>query len=307
MTSELVDLEHALDLVNKVCFAGTPSGVKAEALESFNRLASKFEAFGAHVLTAFEATQEHRAEGHTSPIEWQKHHCRVKGPDASRRRRLARHLKSLPLVEEALVSGLITVEHVEVLARAQQVVGEEIFGLLEKPLLDAAIESRFSDFLRTVEYAVVRARPWDAEDRASRQLEDRYGSSSRTFGGSGKVDAGIDPVGFTTWQAELERLCQHLLEADRAEARDRLGRDPVAAELRRTARQRRADAMVLMAERSAAFGDQALGPSGFCVTVHGDAVLVACIVAALRQALADEDYDLDRGPRRDRARDRQPA
>ncbi len=50
--------------------------------------------------------------------------------------------------------------------------------------------------------------------------------------------------------------------------------------------------MVLMAERSAAFaGDP--GPSSFCVTVHGDAVLVACIIAALRQALADQDYDLD--------------
>ncbi len=280
MTSELVDLEHALDLANKVTFAGAPSATKAEALAVYNRLQNKLDAFGVHVLTAFEATQEHRAEGHTSPIEWQKHHCRVKGPDASRRRRTARHLKSLPLVEEALVAGSISVEHVEVLARAQQVVGEEIFGLLEGPLLDAAIESRFCDFLHTVEYAVTRAKPWDAEERASRQLEDRYASSSRTFGGAGKVDAGIEAVGFTIWQAELERLVKHLLEADRAEARDGLGRDPVASELRRTARQRRADAMVLMAERSAAFAGE-LRPSSFCVTVHGDAVLVACIIAAL--------------------------
>ena len=293
MTSELADLEHALDVANKVSLAGAPSGVKTEALATFNRLANKLEALGSRILTPFEATQEHRAEGHSSPIEWQKHHCGVKGPDASRRRRLARRLKALPVTEAALTRGSITVEHVEVLARAQQLVGEDLFAQLEEPLVDTAIGKRFVDFVHTVEYAVMRARPWDAEERASQALEDRYGCSSRTFGGAGKVDAGIDPVGFTTWQAELERLCGHLLEQDRAEARDRLGRDPRASELGRTARQRRADAMVLMAQRSAAHGDAALGPSRFSLVVHADAVLVASIIAVLRQALADQGLDLD--------------
>jgi hypothetical protein len=291
----LADLEHALDVANKVAFGGAPSGVKTEALATYNRIQNKLDALGAHILTPFEATQEHRAEGHASPIEWQKHHCRAKGPDASRRRRLARRLKGLPVTERALTRGEITVEHVEVLARAQQLVGEDLFALLEEPLVDTAGRKRFCDFVHTVEYAVMRAKPRDAEDRASQALEDRYASSSRTFGGVGKVDAGLDPVGFALWQAELERLCQHLLEQDRAEARDRLGRPPLASELRRSARQRRADALVLMAERSAAF-DGELGPSSFSVVAHADAVLLASIVAVLRQALnaaEDEDFDLD--------------
>ncbi len=245
-------------------------------------------------MTAFEATQEHRAEGHTSPIEWQKHHCRAKGPDASRRRRTSRQLRTLPLVDEALTAGLISVEHVEVLARAQTLLGEEIFAQLEAPLVEAAVDMRFSDFLRTVDYAVTRARCRGMR-RSGPHASSRTATPARLApsAGAGKVDAGMDPVGFTIWQAELDRLVKHLLEVDRAEARDRLGRDPLASELARTARQRRVDAMVLMAERSAAFGDRALGPSSFCVTVHGDAVLVACIIAALRQALADEGYDLD--------------
>ncbi len=157
MTAELVDLEHALDLANKVTFAGAPPAAKAEALAVYNRVQNKLDAFGAHVMTAFEATQEHRAEGHTSPIEWQKHHCRAKGPDASRRRRTSRQLRTLPLADEALTAGTITVEHVEVLARAQVLLGEEIFAQLEAPLVEAAVDMRFSDFLRIVEYAVTRA------------------------------------------------------------------------------------------------------------------------------------------------------
>jgi hypothetical protein len=297
MTRELEDLEHLLDLANKVLFAGQPSQTKCEDLVAVCRIRNKVDALDASILTAFEATQEHAAQGHSSPIGWAKHNCRARGKDLSRRRRLARDLRGLPITNQALVDGEITFEHVEVLARAHRLLGEEIFSVLEQPLVDIACREPFVDFAQAVEYAVVRTMPADAEDRARRQDEDQYASSSPTLDGTGKIDAGLAGAGFLVWQAELDRLCRQLLEEDRAEARDRLGRRPLHTELRRENRQRRAAAMVLMAQRSSLYDGPDLGPCPFTLIVHSDDSTVAKILDALRQRVADDatgqDVDLD--------------
>ena len=179
--------------------------------------------------------------------------------------------------------------------RARQLLGPADFRIVEEPLVDSAIDLRFGDFEKTVEYVIVRAAPADADERARRDLEDRYASSS-PVGSNGKVDAQMDAIGFGPWQAELERLMDHLLEEDRTEARDRLGRAPLPSELRRTTRQRRVDAMVLMARRSAAFGDDDLGPMPFTTTVHVTPEFLAALIAVLTKALNPENdpgFDLD--------------
>ncbi len=297
MTRELEDLEHLLDLANKVVFAGNPSQTKCEDLVAMCRIRNKVDALDASVLTSFEATQEHAAQGHSSPIGWVKHNCRERGKDIARRRRLARELRSLPVTDQALVEGAITFEHVEVLARAHHLLGDDIFSVLEEPLVDIARREPFVDFAQAVEYAVVRTMPAEAEDRARRQDEDQYASSSATLDGTGKIDAGLAGPGFRVWQAELDRLCGRLLEEDRAEARDRLGRRPLHTELRRDTRQRRAAAMVLMAQRSSLYDGPDLGPCPFTLVVHSDDGTVEKILDALRQWIADDeagqDVDLD--------------
>jgi hypothetical protein len=67
------------------------------------------------------------------------------------------------------------------------------------------------------------------------------------------------------------------------------------SELDRTTRQRRADAMVLMAERSAAHGDAELPPSRFTLLVHGDAELVGRLIEFLVDDLAGGDPDAEPG------------
>jgi hypothetical protein len=108
------------------------------------------------------------------------------------------------------------------------------------------------------------------------------------------VKAEFDALGFVPWQAELDRLMDHLLDEDRAEARDRLGRAPLASELRRSTGQRRLDAMELMARRSAAHGDADLGPSPVCLNVLGDLQLLEKVLERLIDALGGEEpVDLD--------------
>ena len=105
----------------------------------------------------------------------------------------------------------------------------------------------------------------------------------------------MPPLDFTIWQNEFQRLIDHLYAADVAEATERLGRRPLSGELARDGAQRRSDAMLLMAQRSAAF-DGEVGPSRFVVTMHGDTDLVAQLLDVLFEALNtddDDDFDLD--------------
>jgi len=292
--SELEDLEHHLDLANKGSLVGSSAEEMAAAMALVGRMRNKFDALDAGTVRAFEARAGYRDEGHASSVGWRKHHGREKGPAAHRSRRLAGWLSGLPLAHEALLEGSITADHVQVLARAQGLLGEETFVDLEEHLVKVARRDRFCDFERTVEYWLVRAAPADAAERERRAHDERHASSTAGPGGQGGRVKARFAQGFSTWQAELDRLSDHLLEEDRAEARDRLGRAPVASELGRTAGQRRLDAMDLMAKRSAAFGDADLGAAPMCLNVFADLTTLEKVIERLLEALGGQARaDLD--------------
>jgi len=295
LTGDLDHIEDAVDAAMTVPYIGLSGGAKADALDQVLRIGAKITALQAKVLTAFEVTAEHRHEGHTSVVAWAKTHRHAHGPDIARLRRTAHHLNDLPRAQAALQQGLITDEHVTVLHRAHRLLGPQRFRFVEEPLLDAAIRERFIDFEQTVDYTIVRAAPADADERARRRHDERHASSS-PLGDHGRIDADLDRDGFQIWQTELDRLMAELLAADRAEARDRLGRAPTANELRRTTRQRRADAMVEMARRSANHNGDDLGAGRYVTNIHVDPAFLTALIATLTRALNpghDPGFDLD--------------
>jgi hypothetical protein len=176
-----------------VSWGDEPGDAKTDALATMTRVRSKVDALDGRVLTAFEATQEHKAQGHASAIGWLEHNCRTHGDDAAGRRRLARRLRHQPLAEEALAAGEITARHVDVLERARRLVGDEPYRIGEQVLVDLAVTKRFDDFQRSVDYFIARARPADANEREEQQIRDRWCASSRTLDGCGKVDAWLPP------------------------------------------------------------------------------------------------------------------
>ncbi|MET0737144.1 MAG: hypothetical protein ABW035_02645, partial [Acidimicrobiales bacterium] len=275
---------------HKANFHGLPGKTKAESLLAVSRMRNKLDALDATVITAFEATKEHVVEGHASCIGWLQHHSRDHGDPAALRRRLARRVRTMPQAQRALADGTITARHIDVLDKARRAVGEDGFALAEDALVDAAVIRRFRDFARLVEYFVHEVSPRDADQREQQRYEDRYGSSSRTLDGDGKIDAWMPALAFTLWQDELERLMEAEYQKDVAEATDRLGRRPLPSELARTTRQRRVDAMEEMARRSAAYtGAADLGPANLTLVVHGSAELVARLLAVL----LDEDATIE--------------
>ncbi len=292
MTSELVDLEHQIDLANKLDFHGLPGETKGETLVAISRMRNKLAALDAAAITAFEATHEQRAQGHASVIGWFGHNCREQIDESTLRRRLAKRLVHHPLAEEALRKGTITARHIDVLDKARRHTDDDTYREHEATLLAAAVDRRFCDFELYVTYYIHRNRPRDARDREERHYRDRWAHASRTFEGCGAVDAWMPPLDFTLWNGEFQRLVDHLYAADVAEARQRLGRTPLPAELQRDNPQRRNDAMLLMARRSAAF-DGDLGPSRLVMNMHGDTDLLAQILDVLFDGLQDPDFDLD--------------
>jgi hypothetical protein len=138
-------------------------------------------------------------------------------------------------------------EHVTVLAGVRDVDG---FAGDEAMLVDDAKTMRFPQFVKTVDYWRLLHDPDDAEHKAQKQLEDRRFDLSQTFGGMWVGDLQSDPVSGEILDVTLRLLEQELWEADWVEAKDRLGRDPLAHELARTPKQRRHDALVEMAVRA---------------------------------------------------------
>ena len=71
----------------------------------------------------------------------------------------------------------------------------------------------------------------------------------------------LDPISGSIVSSELERLEQEMFDADWAQAKASLGRDPTLADLVRTPGQRRSDALVEMATRSRMAPSGALRPA----------------------------------------------
>ncbi len=293
MTSELADLEHLLDVANKLDFHGLPGETKAERLVAISRMRNKFAALDAAAITAFESTHEHRAQGHASVIGWFGHNCHEQIDESTLRRRLAKRLIHHPLAEAALRDGAITARHVDVLDRARRHTDDDTYREHEARLLAAAVDRRFCDFERIVTYYIHRNRPREAREQEDRRIRDRWAHASRTFEGCGAIDAWMPPLDFTLWHGEFQRLVDHLHEADVAEAHERLGRAPLPGDLQRDNPQRRSDAMLLMAQRSAAF-DGDLGPSRLVINLHSDTELMTQVLEVLLEAMnVDEEDEFD--------------
>ena len=149
------------------------------------------------------------------------------------------------------MAGEISLQHVAVLVRGRSPERAAAFDDSETMLVDHARTLPFADFERAVQYWCQLADPHTAASDARRQIESRRLHLSKTFDGVGVLDGTLDPLRYAVVAGELDRLEQHEFEQDWAAARAEHGDAATAADLPRTAAQRRADALVLMAERSA--------------------------------------------------------
>ncbi|HUP69359.1 MAG TPA: DUF222 domain-containing protein [Acidimicrobiales bacterium] len=223
----------------------------SEAVVELASLRSALEAGEARVDKVWNDRRAWAADGAKAGSAWLARRTGEDKSDCGSRLWLGRVVEDMPLVKEAWLAGQISAAHVRRLAKARNRRTEEAFGESEAMLVNHAITMRFRQFTTALDYWVLHADPDGADETEMERLERRRACCDETLNGMFSGSFLLDAIGGTILSNELRRLEAKLFEADWAEAKQRLGRDPLIFELARTPGQRRADALVEMGERSA--------------------------------------------------------
>ncbi|MGQ0434136.1 MAG: DUF222 domain-containing protein [Microthrixaceae bacterium] len=226
-------------------------GEITELIVLTSEVAKLAEAAHVAVLGRLDVSRAWQGSGARSAAAWVAWQCHQSQTRSNVALKCARLLRDLPGTEAAFLAGRITVDHVRLLASARRA-NPEAFAVDEAKLVSLAQELLFRRFEVGITYWIHANDPDGAEADATSRYDSRRVDCSSTFEGMVVIDALLDPVTGEIVARELARLEQELFEADWAEARQRLGEGATVSDLRRTPKQRRADALRIMAERSAA-------------------------------------------------------
>jgi len=238
-------------VVDRMVAADPSSPADAETVLGLNRQLERLGAVNTRVTAAFDASRAWADDGARSAAAWLATRAQLPPATARRRVRVGRALRSMGIVEEAWLAGDIGDAQVGLLANAHTPATAEVFSRDEQALVDDAIRLRFGDFSRVLWYWSYHADPDGAESQATKDHASRRLHLSQSYRGMWFGDFALDAISGAIVNDELKRIADELFAADWAEARRRLGADPTALDLCRTPAQRRADALVEMATRSA--------------------------------------------------------
>ncbi|MDX6659950.1 MAG: hypothetical protein QOJ55_772 [Solirubrobacteraceae bacterium] len=222
----------------------------SEAIIALHRELARLEAVAARATARWDADRRWAEEGARSGAAWLAARCRTPKDTARRRLRLGRALRDLPHASGAWLDGRIEGAHVSALTKARNDRTVSDLAADEAMLVENASSLRFDQFTRALAYWSQLHDPDGVEIDARRQHDERSLDLSQTFQGVWVGDFTLDPVNGAIVSDALRRSERAVFDADWADARARLGRDPLIDELTRTARQRRADALVEMAQRA---------------------------------------------------------
>lgn len=218
------------------------------AVRVVGRIQARAEALAARTVGEWDREMRWAGHGSKSAAAALAHGQRVPTAACRRTPRLARKLRALPGVAAAWEAGRITTAHVQRICGMDNPRVHDALVADQIVLVRWAMTCHWAPFCRHLAEWLEEHDPDGAEPDGRSK---RRAHCSKTIDDSYAVDAWLDPIGGSIFARELARLERKLFDADRAEARERLGYEPLLHELARTPEQRRADALVLMAERSA--------------------------------------------------------
>ena len=246
--------------IDAVCDADVSVLADGESLVAMQRQIDRLQAAAARAAARFDASRGWEADGVRSAASWLSTRCRLPLPTMKRRVLLGRAVRSMPGVEAAWLAGEISEAHVSLLAGARTPATAEAFARDEADLVGCACRLRYRHFARKVAYWVQAQDPDGVRERAAKDRDERRVHLSQSFRDRWYLDGMLDPVGGTIVSNALRAIEEELFAADWAEAKARVGGQVCARDLLRTAPQRRADALVEMAQRARAMPAEARLP-----------------------------------------------
>ena len=221
-----------------------------EAVLAAQALRGSLEVAEARLIARWDARGVWRPSGAKSAAAWLTWRQHLPISVARQRVRHARALRTLPVVEQAWGDGDIDRSHVVTLLGRCNPRTAEAFATDHPHLVEVARSSWFTHFKTACDRWALMTDPDGVEQGAQDDLSAREVHLSQTLGDMWFGRMVLDPVSGEIVHQTLSIIERELFDADWAEAKVRLGRDPMIFELARTPAQRRADALVEMATRA---------------------------------------------------------
>jgi len=244
-------VQNLVDAIDLLVDADVSSLADAESIKLLERELSRFEAIVTKAVAAFDASGDWANDGAKGAAPWVATACRLPRAAARRQVRRGRMMRHLPEVTEAWERGHLSSAHLDLVASLRREGTEEALSRDEPLLVRQAKSLRFEQFARAVAYWDQMADPDGAEEAAEAQRARRDVYLEASFNGMFLGKMTLDPVAGAIVAGELGRIEQEFFEADWARAKAECGENASIADLWRTPAQRRADALVEMASRSA--------------------------------------------------------
>lgn len=214
-------------------------------------VAQRVQALLAAAVAGFGRSSEWGEDGARSAAGWLAAECRLPHREVARWGTLGGLVERLPVVARAWAAGTVATAHVAALASVCNHRTSDAMVRDQDLLVECARTLSYGDFRRALAYWLQHADPDGCEAAELDRQQRRRVSLHQSFEGTWFGDLRLDPVSGAIVANELQRLDQQLFDADVADAAERRRRDPDGDDtLRRTATQRRADALVEMAIRS---------------------------------------------------------
>ena len=252
-----------------------------DSIKALERQGSRLEYTIARAVESFDQWRQWGADGALSASAWIDTTCHIPKKEARAELRRGQALTALPLFAAAWKDGDIGAAHVDAVLRVKRPVTEEALGRDEAILVEHARTLKFAQFCTVLDYWEQHADQDGSEEAAQARKAQRdvylVPTPGRYLG-----TMNLDPIGGAIVAKELKAIEDEFFKADWAEAKERLGRDPHADELCRTPAQRRADAMIEMAVRSASASAGARRPEPL-FTVVIDYPTAAGLICELEQ------------------------
>lgn len=237
--SPLISIDSAIDALATEDLTSLTSSALADDLVSLHRLVERLQAQLCRRVAHFERTQGFAVSGHLSMAAWLRHRCRLHGGAAGTLSRTSRHLEDLPQTEAAFASGEISYAHANVIARTSEQIGPEPVRQTESDLVEAARQLDPSDLAKVTDRLRFLVDQDGVLEDANQSRLRRWLHISRTLDGIYYLNGRLD--------REAGELVATAIEAYAT---------PMTNEDRRSAAQRRADALTEVCRRHLDSGQQ---------------------------------------------------
>ena len=262
---ELDDVGDALEIAAKLEYSGLPGAVLGDSTVRVAELKAQLAALESEIVAAYDASGDWEVSGYRTVGAALSHRARIRHAEANQTVQLARSLKAMPVVSDALGGGEISLCHARRLAKAS---ARDGFSDVEALLCDHARRLSYAAFDKAVSYWEHLVDTNAADHDATFKEQRREFHASMTFDGMGRLDGWLDPISFDEFRSALDRIEAELFNNDlRGAQAEHVHKH--AAELWRTPAQRRADALIEMARRATAVPEGAKTPEPL-VIIHMD-------------------------------------